>query len=86
MKLLNKNILEMLQIKKKNLLDEKDKKVAIQIDIETFNKIERLLEDYVLVQLMKENKESDKLNLDEAKKFYLKLIKNITKYNLEIIE
>lgn len=65
----------MLPIKKRYIVDEKDRRVAVQLDIETFEKIERVLEDYALGELIKENKPEDKLSLQEAKEFYKNLKK-----------
>lgn len=62
-------------IKKKYIVDEDQKKVAVQIDIADFEKIEQILEDYALVQLMKENDPEEDLDLQEAKKLYDKLDK-----------
>lgn len=62
-------------IKKRYLIDENENKVAVQIDIGEFEKIEQILEDYVLTQLMKENDPADNLDLSEAKKFYDQLHK-----------
>lgn len=62
-------------IKKKYVVDEDQKKVAVQIDIADFEKIEQILEDYALVQLMKENDPEEDLDLQEAKKLYDKLDK-----------
>jgi hypothetical protein len=67
----------MLSIKRKYIVDEEDRKVAVQIDIETFEKIEQVLEDYALGELMKENRPEDKLSLDEAKEFYINLKKTL---------
>jgi hypothetical protein len=57
-------------LEKKYIIDEKNQKVAVQIDIETFEKIEEILENYALVQLMKENEEEETLNLENAKAYY----------------
>lgn len=62
-------------IKKKYVVDEDQKKVAVQIDIADFEKIEQILEDYALVQLMKENDPEEDLDLQEAKKLSDKLDK-----------
>ncbi len=61
-------------IKKKYIIDENNEKVAVQIDIETYQKMEDLLENYALVQLMKED-DSERLEVREAKEFYKKLPK-----------
>jgi hypothetical protein len=66
----------MLAIKKKYILHKTTKKkVAVQLDIKTFEKIEGLLEDYVLKQKIKENSPSDRLELAEAKVLYGRLKK-----------
>lgn len=62
-------------IKKKYIVDENQNKVAVQIDIADFEKIEQILEDYALGQLMKENDASENLDLQQAKKFYDQLDK-----------
>lgn len=60
----------MLTIKKKYIVDENDQKVAVQLDIETFQRIEQVLEDYALGELIKENNPKDRLSLEEAKAVY----------------
>jgi len=65
----------MQTIKKKYILDEDKKKVAVQIDLADFEKIEQILEDYALGKLMEENDPSEDLDLDEAKGFYDQLDK-----------
>ena len=57
----------MLEIKKLILTDQKKRPIAVQIDIETFEKMERLLEDYALGQYIKENDPADNLTIQEAK-------------------
>lgn len=66
----------MLIIKKRYIVNERAKKVAVQLDIKTYEKMERLLEDYVLADKIKENKEEDRLELKEAKSFYMRLKKS----------
>ena len=63
-------IVKMLTIKKKYIVDEKNHKIAVQLDIETYNKIENLLENYALVKLMEENKDEELLDQNDAVKFY----------------
>ncbi len=60
-------------IKKKYIVDEDQKKVAVQIDIADFEKIEQILEDYALGQLIEENDPAENLDLQEAKNFYDRL-------------
>lgn len=66
----------MKQIKRKYVLDENQNKVAVQIDIEDFEKIEEVLEDYALGKLMEENDSADDMNQEDAKTFYNRLEKN----------
>ena len=65
----------MLHIKKTYLTDEKKRPIAVQIDIETFKKMEQLLEDYALGQLIEQNDPADNLTIREAKKYYRSLNK-----------
>jgi hypothetical protein len=58
------------EIRKRYVVDEENRRVAVQIDLETFEKIENLLENHALFELLSENKEEDVLDLDAAKKFY----------------
>ena len=64
-------------IKKKYIIDENKNKVAVQIDIADFEKIEQILEDYALVQLMRENNPAENLSLNEGKTFYGKMDKDL---------
>jgi hypothetical protein len=65
----------MLKIKKKYVTDEKNNPLAVQIDIETFKKIEQLLEDYALGQFILENDPDDALSLEDGKAYYKNLEK-----------
>ncbi len=56
--------------KKQYIVDEQNRRVAVQIDIETFEKIENLLEDYALYELMQQASDDEALNLNEARAFY----------------
>ena len=67
--------IEMLEIEKKYIIDKNKKPVAVQLDIETFNKIEQLIEDYALGKLIEENSPEETLSLSEAKQFYKNLQK-----------
>jgi len=62
-------------INKQYIVDENNNKIAVQIAIETFEKIEQILEDYSLFNLMKGNSDSDLLELNGALKYYDKLTK-----------
>ena len=60
-------------IRKQYIIDEQNKKIAVQIPINTFEKIEEILKNYALVQLMKENEGEEALSINEAKAYYDKL-------------
>lgn len=60
----------MKEIKKRYVVDEENRKVAVQLDLETFEEIEDLLENYALFELMAESAEEAVLDLDAAKKHY----------------
>jgi hypothetical protein len=63
------------ELKKSYIVDEQNRKVAVQLDIETFNKIEEILENYALARLMEEHGSEDALELQEALTFYQSLEK-----------
>ena len=62
-------------VKKKYIVDEQNRRIAVQIDIEAFEKIEEILENYALVQLMKENDGDETLDPKQAKAYYQTLEK-----------
>lgn len=63
-------------IKRKYIVDENNNKIAVQLDIDTFNKIEEALEDFALYNLILENKDDETLDLDDARQFYNNLEKS----------
>lgn len=66
----------MKTINKRYIVDEKNRKIAVQIPIEAFDKIEEILENYALVQLMKENEGDETLSANEAETYYNQLKKH----------
>ncbi len=62
-------------IDKQYIVDEQNRKIAVQIPIGTFEKIEEILENHALVQLMKENEGEKILGIAEAKAYYDQLEK-----------
>ena len=62
-------------INKQYIVDEHNRKIAVQIPIQTFERIEEILENYALVQLMKENEGEQVLGVNEAKAYYEQLEK-----------
>ncbi len=63
-------------LKKKYIIDEENRKVAVQLDIKTFQKIEEIMENYALYHLMKESDDDEILDLESAKKYYSQLDKS----------
>lgn len=63
-----------MEIKRQYIVDEQNQKIAVQLDIETFKKIEEVLENHALYEIMQTEDRDDKdLEFEEAKKFYNKL-------------
>lgn len=63
-----------MELKRQYIVDEDNHKVAVQLDIDTFEKIEDVLENYALVQLINAD-ETETLSIEEAKKYYAALDK-----------
>ncbi len=59
-----------MTIKRQYIVDEQNHKIAVQLDIKTFEKIEDLLENYALYRLMESSENDETLELEEAKDFY----------------
>ena len=62
-------------IKKQYIVDENNNKVAVQLDLKTFEKIEDIMENYALFKLMNEDGDEELLDLESAKEYYSKLDK-----------
>jgi len=60
----------MEELKKNYIVDEENRRVAVQVDIETFNKIEEVIEDYALARLMEPHGDEEALEIDEALAYY----------------
>jgi len=65
----------MLAIKKEYVVTAKNKKKAVLVDIDTFSKMEELIESYGLSKFMEEAEDERALNLEEAKEHYAALKK-----------
>jgi hypothetical protein len=63
-----------MELRRQYIVDEDNQKVAVQLDIATFEKIENVLENYALVQLMNDD-ESEVMTIEDAKKYYATLDK-----------
>jgi hypothetical protein len=61
-----------MELKRQYIVNEDYQKVAVQLDIATFEKIENVLENYASVQLMNED-ESEAMTIEDAKKYYAAL-------------
>lgn len=59
-------------IPRQYVLDEKNKKVAVMLDIKIFDKIEEALENYGLMKFIQENKNDKPMKAAEAKSYYNK--------------
>ena len=67
----------MTEIHKKYITDENQNKIAVQIPIEEFEKLEDLIENYGLAKLMEETENDETLDKEDALKFYQSLDKNV---------
>ena len=65
----------MTNIPRTYIVDEQNNKIAVQLDISTFEKLEEILENYALVELMKQTRDEEKLVAAEAKALYRTLDK-----------
>ena len=60
----------MLEIKKEYIVGEDNKKRAVLIDLDSFEKIEEILESYGLGKYMEEVEGEETLGVEEAKAYY----------------
>ncbi len=67
----------MFDIKKEYVVTDANKKKAVLIDIETFEKIEEILESYGLWKYMEEIEGEETLPLNEARAYYSNLEKRL---------
>ena len=65
----------MLAIKKEFIVANDNKKRAVLIDIDTFNKMEEIIENYGLAKYMAEVQNEKDLSLSDAKQYYSTLKK-----------
>ena len=64
----------MLDIKTKDIVDKTGRRIAVRVKAKDFDKMVEVMEDYALVQLMKED-DDEPLSFQEAQEFYGKLQK-----------
>jgi len=65
-----------MQLQPNYIVDNHNHKIAVQLDIKTYEKITDVLEDYALFKLMDENKNDEKLSLKDARAYYASLKKD----------
>ena len=63
-------------LNKQYVVDSNNRKIAVQLSIETFEKMEEILENYSLYNLMNEVGDEDLLNEAEAKDYYREISNN----------
>ena len=65
----------MESIQKQYIVDDQNRKIAVQIPIEVFEKLEEIMENYALFQLMQENEGEETFSANDAKSYYDQLEK-----------
>ncbi len=66
-----------MTLHKNYVFDENNKPIAVQLPVDEFNKLESVLEDYGLYKLIEETENEESLKIDDAKKYYDTLNKNV---------
>jgi hypothetical protein len=59
-----------IDIKRQYIVADNDRKIGVVLDIETFERIEELLENCGLARYMEEVEEEETLSLNEAQQYY----------------
>ena len=55
------------------IVDNQNHKIAVQLDINTYNQITETLENFALYKLMEEDKDNEILSLKDAREYYKSL-------------
>ena len=58
------------------IVDNQNHKIAVQLDINTYNQMTETLENFALYKLMEEEKDNETLSLKDAKEYYKSLKQN----------
>lgn len=58
-----------MNIKRQYIVEEQNQRIAVQVDIKTFEQIEEVLENYALSRLMENSEDDETLDFQEAKNF-----------------
>ena len=60
-----------MQVQPNYIVDSNNHKIAVQLDIETYDKITEVLENFALYKLIESNKDDkETLSINEAKNYY----------------
>lgn len=65
-----------MQLQPNYIVDNHNHKIAVQLDIQTYEKITETLENYALFKFMDENQDHEKLSLKDAKAYYASIKKD----------
>ena len=65
-----------MQLQPNYIVDSHNHKIAVQLDIRTYEKITETLENYALYKFMQDNNNGEKLSIKDAKKYYQSLKEN----------
>ncbi len=55
------------------IVDNQNHKIAVQLDINTYEQIIETLENFALFQTIEQNKDDEALSLKDAKEYYMSL-------------
>jgi PHD/YefM family antitoxin component YafN of YafNO toxin-antitoxin module len=66
----------MTAIPRKYITDDRNQKQAVIVDLETFNRMESIIEDNGLAKFMEEAESDETLSIHEARKVYKSLKKD----------
>lgn len=58
------------------IVDAENHKIAVQLDMKTYEQITETLENFALYKLMEENKEEETLSAKDARNYYKSLKEN----------
>ncbi len=62
-------------IKKKLIVNEKNRPVGVVLDLRTFKQMEEIVEDYLFGKILQELDDEKPMSLEEGMKYYAKLKK-----------
>lgn len=58
------------------IVDDENHKIAVQLDIKTYEQITETLENFALYKLMEESEDNETLSIKDAKEYYKSLKEN----------